>query len=99
MLGEYVNIDGVPEIVKNEKLILGVLLYELTKLIVDVIVSMELGVVDRVIFLEIMYVVVDVYVSAFVPVLVILGEIVIVTVKINDLVGVAVAVFVIIVLV
>jgi hypothetical protein len=94
-----VNTDGVPEIVKNEKLTLGVLLYEFRGLIVDVIVSIELGVVDKVPFLEIMCVVVDVYVSAFVPLLVILGEIVIVTVKINDLVGVAVAVFVIIVLV
>jgi hypothetical protein len=60
---------------------------------------MDSGVVDRVILLEIMYVVVDVYVSAFVTVLLTLGDIVIVTVKINDLVGVAVAVFVIIVLV
>lgn len=47
------NIVGVPEIVKNEKLTLGVLLYELTKLMLDVIVSIELGVVDKVILLEI----------------------------------------------
>jgi len=53
MLGEYVNIDGVPEIVKNEKVTLAVLLYELTKLILDVLVRIELGVVDKVILLEI----------------------------------------------
>ena len=93
------NTDGLPEIVKNEKLTLGVLLYEFVELIVDMLVGIELGLVDKVTFLEIMYVVVDVYVSTFVPLLVILGDIVIVTVKINDLVGVAVAVFVIIVLV
>ncbi|NDB81166.1 MAG: hypothetical protein EB127_00230 [Alphaproteobacteria bacterium] len=60
MLGEYVNIDGVPEIVKNEKVTLAVLLNELTKLILDVLVRIELGVVDKVILLEIMYVVVGV---------------------------------------
>jgi hypothetical protein len=91
-----VNTDGLPERVMNEKLTLDVLLYEFVELIVDLLVGTELGVVDKVTFLEITYVVVDVYVSAFVPLLVILGDIVIVTVKINDLVGVAVAVFVII---
>ena len=90
------NTDGLPERVMNEKLTLDVLLYEFVELIVDLLVGTELGVVDKVTFLEITYVVVDVYVSAFVPLLVILGDIVIVTVKINDLVGVAVAVFVII---
>ena len=90
------NTDGLPERVMNEKLTLAVLLYEFRGLILDVLVRIELGVVDKVTFLEITYVVVDVYVSAFVPLLVILGDIVIVTVKINDLVGVAVAVFVII---
>ena len=52
------NIDGVPERVKNEKVTLAVLLNELTKLILDVLVRIELGVVDKVILLEIMYVVV-----------------------------------------
>jgi hypothetical protein len=49
-----VNIDGLPEIVKNEKVTLAVLLYELTKLILGVLVGIGSGVVDKVILLEIM---------------------------------------------
>lgn len=90
------NIDGLPEIVKNEKLTLVVLLYEFREVIVDVLVGIDSGLADKVILLEIMYVVDGVYVKKDVVVLLILGDIVIVTVKTNDLVGVAVAVFVII---
>lgn len=48
------NTDGLPEIVKNEKLILAVLLYEFAELILDVLVGIGSGVVDKVILLEIM---------------------------------------------
>ncbi len=48
------NTDGLPEIVKNEKLILDVLLYEFAELILDVLVGIGSGVVDKVILLEIM---------------------------------------------